>query len=65
MLGEPSLVLYKLIKHVISGEVYYVDHVQSRTQWTHPRTGKSKAVSDKLPFGWERQILEDNKGKYL
>ena len=40
-----------------------MDHVQTKTQWTHPRTGKSKAVSDKLPFGWERQITDDNKGK--
>eukprot|EP00088_Acartia_fossae_P027476 TRINITY_DN28239_c0_g1_i14.p1 TRINITY_DN28239_c0_g1~~TRINITY_DN28239_c0_g1_i14.p1 ORF type:complete len:413 (-),score=74.31 TRINITY_DN28239_c0_g1_i14:150-1388(-) len=49
----------------LSGEVYYVNHVQTSTQWTHPRTGRSKVVSDKLPFGWERQILEDQKVVYI
>ena len=44
-----------------SGDVYYANHDQAVTQWTHPRTGQRKAVSDKLPFGWERKILEYNK----
>ncbi|XP_023333454.1 WW domain-containing oxidoreductase, partial [Eurytemora carolleeae] len=47
------------------GEVFYANHDSSSTQWTHPRTGRRKVVSDKLPFGWERQIGEDNKVIYI
>jgi WW domain-containing oxidoreductase len=41
--------------------VYYANHDQALTQWTHPRTGQRKIVSEKLPFGWERKILPDHK----
>lgn len=36
------------------GAVYYADHLGQRTQWTHPRTGRRKRVSQQLPFGWEQ-----------
>ena len=38
-------------------QVYYANHLNKTTQWTHPRTGKRKRVSDALPFGWEKQTL--------
>ncbi|KAG4067072.1 hypothetical protein HA402_000063 [Bradysia odoriphaga] len=38
-----------------NGYVYYVNHQNKTTQWTHPRTGKSKKVAGDLPFGWERE----------
>ncbi len=41
--------------------MYYANHDQALTQWTHPRTGQRKIVSEKLPFGWERKILPDHK----
>jgi len=49
----------------LQGEVFYVNHSETSTQWTHPRTGRKKKVSDNLPFGWERKILEDNKVVYV
>ncbi len=45
----------------VAGDVYYANHEAAVTQWTHPRTGQRKTVSEKLPFGWERQIGPDNK----
>ena len=47
------------------GEVYYANHLQLSTQWTHPRTGKKKTVSGSLPFGWERRHLADDKILYV
>ena len=47
------------------GEVYYANHLQLSTQWTHPRTGKKKTVSGSLPFGWERRHLPDDKILYV
>jgi len=49
----------------VDGSVYYANHANSSTQWTHPRTGKKKSVSSNMPFGWERVILEDNKVVYV
>jgi len=49
----------------LAGEVYYVNHLSTSTQWTHPRTGSMKTVSNNLPFGWERKIMEDNKVLYI
>ncbi|CAG2112855.1 unnamed protein product [Medioppia subpectinata] len=46
-------------------KVYYVNHQQKSTQWTHPLTGKRKRVAGELPFGWERQILEDRTVIYV
>lgn len=31
-------------------------HQDKKTQWTHPRTGKSKKVHGELPFGWEKEV---------
>jgi len=42
-----------------------VNHGTKTTQWQHPRTGRKKAVSDSLPFGWERQVLTDNTVVYV
>lgn len=41
------------------GRVFYANHIEKRTQWTHPRTKKKKRVSGELPYGWERKITED------
>ena len=49
----------------LSGAVYYANHALASTQWTHPRTGKRKTVSENLPFGWDRKILENNKVLYV
>ena len=49
----------------VGGSVYYANHTNSSTQWTHPRTGKRKTVSANLPFGWERLVLEDKKVVYV
>ena len=49
----------------VGGSVYYANHTNSSTQWTHPRTGKRKTVSASLPFGWERLVLEDKKVVYV
>lgn len=49
----------------MGGEVYYANHEMSSTQWSHPRTGRRKKVSENLPFGWERKILDDNKVVYV
>ena len=49
----------------VGGSVYYANHLNSSTQWTHPRTGKRKTVSASLPFGWERMVVEDQKVVYV
>lgn len=49
----------------LQGQVYYANHDQSTTQWTHPRTGRKKTVGENLPFGWERQVLPDQKVVYV
>jgi len=49
----------------LGGAVYYANHALASTQWSHPRTGKRKTVSDNLPFGWDRKILENNKVLYV
>ncbi|CAG0892197.1 unnamed protein product [Darwinula stevensoni] len=41
------------------GQVFYVNHVDKSTQWTHPRTGKRKKVAGELPFGWKEQVEPD------
>ena len=49
----------------LEGVVFYANHHSKSTQWTHPRTGKRKKVSENLPYGWERKILPDNKIVYV
>jgi len=49
----------------LSGQVYYANHDLDSTQWTHPRTGSRKKVSENLPFGCECQKVEDNKIMYV
>lgn len=46
------------------GFVYYVHHQSKTTQWTHPRTGKTKRVSGELPLGWSRHV-EESTGKVI
>lgn len=37
--------------------ILYLDsHQEKKTQWTHPKTGKSKKVQGELPFGWEKEV---------
>lgn len=35
-------------------------HEERKTQWSHPRTGKTKRVFGELPFGWEKQARDDH-----
>jgi len=49
----------------LAGEVYYANHQLASTQWEHPRTGERKKLREELPFGWDRQILPDNKVVYV
>ncbi|KAK1120705.1 hypothetical protein K0M31_010911 [Melipona bicolor] len=42
-----------------TGNVYYVNHYTKGTQWTHPRTGRTKIVEGELPSGWEKCVSED------
>lgn len=35
---------------------FCISHQEKKTQWTHPRTGKSKKVHGDLPFGWEKEV---------
>ncbi|XP_050579287.1 WW domain-containing oxidoreductase isoform X1 [Bombus affinis] len=42
-----------------NGNVYYVNHCTKGTQWTHPRTGRTKTVAGELPPGWEKRVSED------
>ncbi|CAG2164221.1 unnamed protein product [Oppiella nova] len=49
----------------LEGKVFYANHQQKSTQWTHPLTGKRKRVAGELPFGWERQILDDGTVIYV
>ncbi|EDS43677.1 WW domain-containing oxidoreductase [Culex quinquefasciatus] len=46
------------------GFVYYVNHHDKSTQWTHPRTGKMKRVSGDLPLGWTKHV-EESTGKII
>ncbi|CAG0904791.1 unnamed protein product, partial [Cyprideis torosa] len=41
------------------GRVYYVNHLDQKTQWEHPRTGKQKVISSQLPPGWKKVESED------
>ena len=52
-------------RSTVEGEVFYANHFNKSTQWTHPRTGKRKRLSGSLPFGWERQISDDGKVIYI
>lgn len=37
------------------GFAYILSRQENKTQWTHPRTGKSKRVQGELPFGWQKE----------
>ncbi|XP_062997461.1 WW domain-containing oxidoreductase [Elgaria multicarinata webbii] len=41
------------------GWVYYANHLEERTQWDHPKSGKRKRVSGDLPYGWEQETDEN------
>ncbi|XP_062923283.1 WW domain-containing oxidoreductase isoform X4 [Mobula hypostoma] len=41
------------------GWVYYANHVELKTQWDHPKTGKKKRVAGDLPYGWEQETDEN------
>ncbi|CAG7822358.1 unnamed protein product [Allacma fusca] len=34
------------------GRVYFADHMNEKTQWAHPISGKKKVVPENLPYGW-------------
>ncbi|XP_030060361.1 WW domain-containing oxidoreductase isoform X2 [Microcaecilia unicolor] len=41
------------------GWLYYANHVEEKTQWEHPKTGKRKRVVGDLPYGWEQESDEN------
>nr|XP_033798018.1 WW domain-containing oxidoreductase isoform X2 [Geotrypetes seraphini] len=41
------------------GWLYYANHVEEKTQWEHPKTGKRKRVVGDLPYGWEQETDEN------
>eukprot|EP00062_Callorhinchus_milii_P005100 gi/632944230/ref/XP_007887397.1/ PREDICTED: WW domain-containing oxidoreductase isoform X1 [Callorhinchus milii] len=43
------------------GWIYYANHVELKTQWDHPKTGKKKRIAGDLPYGWEQET--DEKGQ--
>ncbi|XP_033114523.1 WW domain-containing oxidoreductase-like [Anneissia japonica] len=45
------------------GFVFYANHTKQTTQWTHPRTGKTKQVTGELPYGWAKKT--DEKGRLM
>lgn len=48
----------------LDGNVFYANHLNKQTQWTHPRTGKKKMVTGELPFGWEA-CVDTKTGKVM
>ncbi|XP_060813125.1 WW domain-containing oxidoreductase-like [Bombus pascuorum] len=48
-----------------NGNVYYVNHYTKGTQWTHPRTGRTKTVGGELPSGWEKRVSEDGRVLFI
>uniref|UniRef100_UPI00358F9478 WW domain-containing oxidoreductase isoform X2 n=1 Tax=Myxine glutinosa TaxID=7769 RepID=UPI00358F9478 len=46
------------------GLIYYVCHMEQRTQWQNPKTGKRKRVAGGLPYGW-RQETDANGHSYF
>ncbi|OTF81105.1 hypothetical protein BLA29_005281 [Euroglyphus maynei] len=43
----------------LTNRVYYLNNKTKTTQWIHPISGKRKAVSGKLPEGWQRKFDDD------
>ncbi|XP_030555233.1 WW domain-containing oxidoreductase [Drosophila novamexicana] len=43
------------------GVVCYVNQQSKTSQWTHPRTGRSKRITGELPLGWEKYYDEQSK----
>ncbi|XP_029464025.1 WW domain-containing oxidoreductase [Rhinatrema bivittatum] len=41
------------------GWLYYANHIEEKTQWEHPKTGKRKRVVGDLPYGWEQETDEN------
>ncbi|XP_069724425.1 WW domain-containing oxidoreductase isoform X5 [Phaenicophaeus curvirostris] len=41
------------------GWVYYASHLEEKTQWEHPKSGKRKRVAGGLPYGWEQETDEN------
>ncbi|CAH2991111.1 unnamed protein product [Chilo suppressalis] len=50
-------------KSTEDGNVYYVNSLTNKIQWTHPRTGRKKVIPKELPFGWSKTV--DDSGKIL
>ncbi|XP_073164106.1 WW domain-containing oxidoreductase isoform X13 [Lepidochelys kempii] len=41
------------------GWVYYANHLEEKTQWEHPKSGKRKRIAGDLPYGWEQETDEN------
>ncbi|XP_070132875.1 WW domain-containing oxidoreductase isoform X1 [Drosophila bipectinata] len=46
------------------GTVCYVNQQSKTSQWTHPRTGRSKRITGELPIGWEK-YYDDQSRRFM
>lgn len=47
------------------GWVYYANHLDEKTQWEHPKTGKRKRIAGDLPYGWEQETDENGQTYFV
>ncbi|XP_039751508.1 WW domain-containing oxidoreductase [Pararge aegeria] len=52
-------------KSTEDGNVYFVNTLNNKTQWTHPRTGHKKIIPKDFPFGWIKTLDETEKPLYV
>ncbi|XP_049868399.1 WW domain-containing oxidoreductase [Pectinophora gossypiella] len=52
-------------KSTEDGNVYFVNPLTKKIQWTHPRTGRKKVIPKELPFGWSKAMDDEGKTVYI
>ncbi|CAH1646503.1 unnamed protein product [Spodoptera littoralis] len=52
-------------KSTEDGNVYFINTLNNKTQWTHPRTGRKKEIPKELPYGWTKTFDEEDKVVYV
>ncbi|KAF9423080.1 hypothetical protein HW555_001384 [Spodoptera exigua] len=52
-------------KSTEDGNVYFINTLTNKTQWTHPRTGRKKEIPKELPYGWTKTFDDENKAVYV
>nr|XP_009943679.1 PREDICTED: WW domain-containing oxidoreductase [Opisthocomus hoazin] len=43
----------------VCGQLSLTRHLEEKTQWEHPKSGKRKRVAGGLPYGWEQETDEN------